>query len=336
MREVRSMSPTPIHLSKETEELRRALGGRGEVLEPHEAEEPILASVVRGAMFGWLAELNAREELSAVGIKPRASALLSGPPGCGKTTLAHHLAARLGVPMVNVGAEHIIKSAHGGSEKNVAHLFNAIEDFGKPCILFLDEIDSIGGKRKDTSGDRGGAVTAGNSTLTVLLRKVEAFNGILVAATNRADTLDQALWRRFGMQIEVALPDDDARWAILKRYGEPFLFDDDLLDCLIELTGGAAPSLLRQLMEGVKRLLVLGERIRQPAISAAAAFGAIAAQTRPHPDYEPPPLWSQTGKALEEITRAAKGQWPPARKENPWQGQNQRTPTRRPPDGNQG
>lgn len=317
MREIRSMSPTPIRLSKETEELRRALRGRGEVLEPHEAEEPILASVVRGAMFGWLAELNAREELSAVGIKPRASALLSGPPGCGKTTLAHHLAARLGVPMVNVGSEHLISSGFGDSEKNVAGLFDAIERFEKPCLVFLDEIDSIGGKRMDTSGDRGGAVSARNSTLNVLLRKVEAFNGILVAATNRADTLDQALWRRFGMQIEVALPDDDARWVILKRYGEPFLFEDDLLDCLTELTDGAAPSLLRQLMEGVKRLLVLGERIRQPATSAAVAFGSIAAQTKPHPDYEPPLLWSQTGKALEEIIRAAKGRWPPARKENP-------------------
>ena len=55
----------------------------------------------------------------------------------------------------------------------------------------------------------------------------------------------------------------------------------------------------------------------QPAISAADAFGAIAAQTKPHPDYEPPLLWSQTSKALTELTRAVKGQWPPARKENP-------------------
>lgn len=312
MRETRLMQPASLRLAKETEELRRALRGTGEVLEPHEAEEPILSGSVRLAMFGWLAEINARDDLKAVGIKPRASALLSGPPGCGKTTLAHHLAARLGVPMVNVGAEHIIESAHGGSERNVARLFGAIETFGKPCIIFLDEIDSIGGKRKDTTGDRGGAVTAGNSTLTVLLRKVESFSGILVAATNRADTLDQALWRRFGMQIEVALPDDDARWAILKRYGQPYAFGEPLLDTLTALTDGAAPSLLRQLMEGVKRLLVLGERIRQPARDAATAFGAIVAQTRPHPDYEPPLLWSQTGAALEEIARAAKDQWPPA------------------------
>lgn len=318
MREVHSLSPTRLRFSKDTEELRRALRGRGEVLEPHEAEEPILASTVRGAMFGWLAELNAREELSAVGIKPRASALLSGPPGCGKTTLAHHLAARLGVPMVNVGAEHIMGMYLGESEGHVARIFNALEAFGKPCVLFLDEIDAIGSKRTDTSGDSGGAGSARNSTLTVLLRKIEAFNGILVAATNRASALDPALWRRFGMQIEVALPDDDARWAILKRYGEPFLFDDDVLDCLTELTDGAAPSLLRQLMEGVKRLLVLGERIRQPATSVAAAFGAIAAQTKPHPDYEPPLLWSQTGQALSILENITSGRpWPPARKEAP-------------------
>lgn len=301
-------------LNRDIVQLRGALLGRGEVLEPKEAEEPILAAPVRSAMFGWLAELNARDELRSIGIKPRSSALLSGPPGCGKTTLAHHLAARLGIPMVNVGAEHLITSGLGGSEQNVSGLFRAIESYGKPCILFLDEIDSIGGKRRDTSGDRGGAVGAMNSVLTVLLRKIEGFDGILIAATNRADTLDQALWRRFGMQIEVALPDDDARWAILKRYGEPFDFDEATLDTLTDLTFGAAPSLLRQLMEGVKRLLVLGDRIKQPATSLRSTFATVIAQTKPHPEYDPPALWAETDKSLIALEAAAAGApWPPAR-----------------------
>jgi energy-coupling factor transporter ATP-binding protein EcfA2 len=319
---MRDFQPTQHLLrSSESEALRRALRGKGEVLEPHEAEEPILAAPVRSAVFGWLAELNARAELKAVGIKPRSSALLSGPPGCGKTTLAHHLAARLGVPMVNVGSEHLISSGFGDSEKNVATLFDAIKAIDKPCLVFLDEIDSIGGKRLDTSGDRGGAVSARNSTLNVLLRKVEDFNGLLVAATNRADTLDPALWRRFGMQIEVALPDTEARWAILKRYGEPFQFGDDLLDKLTEMTEGAAPSLLRQLMEGVKRLIILGARTRQPVSTMAAAFGIVAAQTRPHPDYDPPLLWSHTDKAL-TVLREVSGTmpWPPERAKPPGTG----------------
>ena len=218
--------------------------------------------------------------------------------------------------MVNVGAEHFISSGLGDSEKNVARLFKAVEEYGKPCLVFLDEIDSIGGARRDTSGDMGGAVGAMNSTLTVILRKIESFDGVLIGATNRPNSLDQALWRRFGMQIEVALPDDDARWAILKRYGEPFAFDDDIIDTLTNLTTGAAPSLLRQLMEGVKRLLVLGESIRQSAATATSAFGTVVAHTKPHPDYDPPYLWSDTAVALSAIADAAQhSQWPPARAE---------------------
>lgn len=298
----------------DVERLVGALRGRSQVFLPQDADEPILAAPVRSAVFGWLAELQAKDELAAVKCRPRTSCLLSGPPGCGKTTLAHHLAARLGVPMVNVGSEHVIESAMGQSERNLARLFDAIEDYGGPCLLFLDEIDSIGSKRRDTSGDRGGAVGAMNSVLNVLLRKVEAFDGVLIGATNRADQLDPALWRRFGMQIVVDIPDFDARWAILKQYGLPFVFEDEILDELTMLCSGAAPSLLRQLMEGVKRLVILGERLRQPADSLETAFGAVVAQTRPHPDYQMPPLWADTAASLSQLGKAAAGAaWPPRR-----------------------
>lgn len=303
--------PTRRSAAASIEKLKRHLRGVGQVMEPTEAEEPILAAPVRRAVFGWLAEINARDELNAVGIKPRVSALLSGPPGCGKTTLAHHLAARLGIPMVNVGAENLLSSALGASESNVARLFDGIAESDTPCVLFLDEIDAVGGKRRDTSGDRGGAVGAMNSVLTVILRKVEAFSGLMIAATNRPDTLDPALWRRFGMQIEVLLPDDDARFAILKRYGLPFVFDDATLDLLTDLTEGASPSLLRQLMEGLKRLIVLGDRMGNLPASLPIAIAAITAQTTPPPDMDRPALWLEA-PPLAQLESVA---WPPARQE---------------------
>ncbi len=227
-------------------------------------------------------------------------------PAAGRRRFAHHLAARLGIPLVCVGAENLFDKYLGGSEGNVARLFDTLALTEIRAVILLDEIDAIGAKRRD---DVGGADSARNSMLTVLLRRVEEFTGVLIAATNRPDALDAALWRRFGMQIGVDLPDDDARFAILKRYGLPFGFDDDLLNDLTDLTAGAAPSLLRQIMEGVKRGLVLGDRLRQPARSPEEAFGSVITQSKPHPDYEPPPLWQNPGL----VSRLAGAPWPPAR-----------------------
>lgn len=305
MRDIEHLSPTRLRRSDGIHELKSAIRNRGEVLSPHDAEEPILAPPVRAALFGWLTEINAAEELKAVGLKPRSTGLLFGPPGCGKTTLAHHLAARLGLPMVLVGSENLYAARLGEAEKNVASLFDAISDCDTRCVVLLDEIDAIGGKRAEERG--GGATTARNSMLTVLLRKIEAFDGILIAATNREDSLDPALWRRFGMQISVDLPDADSRYAILKRYGLPFAFEEDTLDFLAGQTEGAAPSLLRQMMEGMKRNLVLGTRLRLPVDDKAAMFRTIISQVAPHPDYEPPALWRN--QSLLDLVPAET--WPP-------------------------
>lgn len=297
--------------------LRAALRDTATVLPPWEAEEPILGAAVRHAIFAWLAEINAADDLAAVGCKPRSSALLFGPPGCGKTTLAHHLASRLGVPLVNVGAENLISKYVGESGRNVANLFDGLQAAGTRCVVFIDEIDAIGGKRLE---DGQGATRERNSTLTVVLRRIEQFTGILVAATNRQDSLDPALWRRFGMQISVDLPDSDARFAILKRYLHPFEVSEDAMDELAALTSGAPPSLLRQLMEGIKRHLVLGPRLKQPIDDPVAVIRTVITSVAPAPEYEPPALWHDTARSLQTIKAShASGvlKWPPVRADRP-------------------
>jgi SpoVK/Ycf46/Vps4 family AAA+-type ATPase len=296
--------------ASETAKLRSALGSLAEVRAPGEAEEPILAPHARAALFEWLAELRAAAELRAVGLKPRATALLHGPPGCGKTTLAHHLAARLGIPMVQLGAEHINSSAYfGEAERGVTRIFGALAQADVRCVVFMDEMEGWGGKRDQNRG--GGADNARTSLLGVLLRRIETFEGILMGATNRPQDIDPALWRRFNMQLGIDLSGEDERFAILRRYLAPFALDDEAVDALSDALSGASPALLRAVAEGIKRALILAPRLNRSAATPAAVLGPIIAAVRPPPEIPPPPLWADTAGMLAMLDTTMA--WPPTR-----------------------
>lgn len=266
----------------------RAAAKFGDILTIADADEPVLAPTVRSAIFEWLIEIRARDELAAVGCAPRRSALLYGPPGTGKTTLAHHLAARLGVPLIAVRSERLVSKYLGDSAKGVADLFQILSDVGDAAVVLFDEIDSIGSKRMDEGS---AAAKEKNALLTTILTEVEKFQGLMLAATNRKDAIDAALWRRFGMQIEVALPGPDERYAILCRYLAPFSAATSFMETLTEITAGASPSLLRQLMEGLKRSIVLAPKMRREIAGPAAMIASIVAQIASPPEFTPPPLW---------------------------------------------
>jgi SpoVK/Ycf46/Vps4 family AAA+-type ATPase len=288
-------------------EVEQRLGRFADVLFPQEAEEPILAPAVRAAVFDWLAEIRAADALDAVGLSPRRSMLLYGPPGCGKTTLAHHFAARLGLPLACVRSESLVEATLGGTGNNISALFDAMKATEGGAVVFFDEIDSIGSKRMN---DQGASVEMA-SALNVMLRRIEMFGGIAMAATNRQDVLDPALWRRFNMQLAVDLPGEEERFAILRRYAAPFEPSDDDLDLLTTVTRNASPALLRALMEGVKRGLVMAERLNRPAGDPVAVFAPVVAAVAPPPEtVNLPALWLPGG--LEELAGLP---WPWPRKD---------------------
>ena len=287
--------------------VKSALEKFADVLMPQDAEEPILAPRPRAALFEWMTEIRLADELAAAGLKPRRTALLYGPPGCGKTTWAHHFAARLGLPLACVRSESLIDKYLGATGGNIGQLFDAMSKTEGKAVVFFDEVDALGGRRMN---DQGASVERANS-LNVLLRRIERFNGIALAATNRQDFLDPALWRRFEMQISIDLPGPDERFAIIRRYAAPFEPPDEDVDLLVQFTDGASPALLRALMEGVKRALIVGPKSGRAIGDPVSAFVPVIAAVAPAPEYTPPPLWASSYATVAREVRAPEYTPPP-------------------------
>ncbi|KAG6821214.1 26S proteasome subunit rpt4 [Arthromyces matolae] len=158
-----------------------------------------------------------------VGIKPPKGVLLYGPPGTGKTLLARAVAATLQTNFLKVVSSAIVDKYIGESARVVREMFGYARDH-EPCVIFMDEIDAIGGRRfsEGTSADR-----EIQRTLMELLNQMDGFDSLgktkIIMATNRPDTLDPALLRpgRLDRKIEVPLPNEQARLEILKIHAAP-------------------------------------------------------------------------------------------------------------------
>ena len=182
------------------------------------------------------------DKYAGIGAKLPKGALLVGPPGTGKTLLAKAVAGEAGVPFFSISGSEFVEMFVGMGAAKVRDLFKQAEEKA-PCIVFIDEIDTIG-KKRDTGM---GSNDEREQTLNQLLTEMDGFDGtkgvVILAATNRPESLDPALLRpgRFDRRIPVELPDLNGRVAILKVHAKDMKMAAGVdFDAIARATSGAS------------------------------------------------------------------------------------------------
>lgn len=199
---------------------------------------------------------------TSVGAKMPKGALLVGPPGTGKTLLAQAVAGEANVPFFSISGSEFVEMFVGMGAAKVRDLFKQAGEKA-PCIVFIDEIDTIGKKR---DGNGMGGNDEREQTLNQLLTEMDGFDAtkgvVILAATNRPETLDKALLRpgRFDRRIPVELPDLQGREAILKVHAAKIKMEDNIdFGAVARATSGASGAELANIInEGALRAVRMG------------------------------------------------------------------------------
>ena len=207
--------------------------------------------------------LETPEKYAKIGAKLPKGALLVGPPGTGKTLLAKAVAGEAKVPFFSISGSEFVEMFVGMGAAKVRDLFKQANEKA-PCIVFIDEIDTIG-KKRDTGSGLGGNDER-EQTLNQLLTEMDGFDGkkgvVILAATNRPESLDPALLRpdRFDRRIPVELPDLRGREAILRVHARGIKMDSNIdMNAIARATSGASGAELANIInEAALRAVRMG------------------------------------------------------------------------------
>ncbi|MBQ9210616.1 MAG: ATP-dependent zinc metalloprotease FtsH [Clostridia bacterium] len=258
-------------------QLTKRMGGGMNALSFGKANAKIVADKETGVTFADVAgEEEAKDALkeivdflehpdkyAGIGAKLPKGALLVGPPGTGKTLLAKAVAGEAKVPFFSISGSEFVEMFVGMGAAKVRDLFKQANEKA-PCIVFIDEIDTIG-KKRDGAGAIGGNDER-EQTLNQLLTEMDGFDGkkgvVILAATNRPESLDPALLRpgRFDRRVPVELPDLQGREAILRVHAKNVKCESgiDLKEIARATSGASGADLANIINEAALRAVRLG------------------------------------------------------------------------------
>ncbi|ASG49171.1 TPA: ATP-binding protein [Escherichia coli] len=206
-----------------------------------EIQLPLLKDSTLKKIKEFLTFTERAKELKDAGLGVTSSMILYGPPGCGKTLTSKYIASCLNLPLLTARCDSLVSSYLGSTSKNIRQLFEYASK--APCVLFLDELDSLA-KARDDQHELGEL----KRVVVSLLQNIDNLpeETILIAASNHENLLDSAVWRRFEYRISIGLPDFEVRKQLFEQYSNIKATYDDFVDDLAEISSGLNCSFIEQ------------------------------------------------------------------------------------------